>query len=132
MKERLPKDFSYPLGAELISKNIGELPQAEKVSLIFAWKDEFWASKWRKRVAQRGTVALIQARYYRTRDEWWISVYAVPSDCSAVAREFLLGGALARIGEALRKGASLPESFPGEKVLWLLPPLKSQGHDASG
>lgn len=126
MKERLPKGFSYPLGAELIFKNIGELPQAEKVSLMFVWKDEFWASKWRKRVAQRGTVALIQARYYRTRDEWWISVYAVPSDCSAAAREFLLGGALAEIGEVLRKAASSPENVPDEKVLWPLPPLKSQ------
>lgn len=125
MKERLPKGFSYPLGAEMISKTIGELPQAEKASLRFVWKDEFWASKWRKRIAQRGTVALIHASYAQRWDEWWIYVYAVPSDCSAEARDFLLGGALAGTGEALRRAASAPASYFDEKVLWPLPPLKS-------
>lgn len=122
-KERLPKGFSYPLGAEQISNAFGELPQADKISLRFGWRDEFWASQWRKRIKQRGTVTLVRIYYTPRWAEWWTYIYAVPADCSAAARDHLLSGTLAAIGDALRRTGPEPATF-NEKILWALPPLK--------
>ena len=49
-KEKLPKGFSYPLGAEAISAALAGIPQFGNALLWFRWRDEFWVSRWRKRL----------------------------------------------------------------------------------
>lgn len=123
-KERLPKGFSYPLGAKAISEIIGEIPQAENISLRFEWRDEFWVSKWQKRIEGYGTVRLVEAQYTVRWDEWWIYVYSVPSNCNAAARQFLLSGPLEQLGDALRLAAKVPESF-NHVISWNLSSQKT-------
>jgi hypothetical protein len=55
-KQRLPKGFSYPLGAEAISAAFAGVPQLENASLWFSWRDEYWASEWRRRIDALGEV----------------------------------------------------------------------------
>lgn len=110
-KKPLPKGYSYPLGAQKISSALGELPQEGAISFCFEWRDEFWVSKWQKRISENGTVKLISAEYASRWDEWWVYVYSVPSTHSTTARELLLKSALSKLGDQLREAGRRPSYF---------------------
>ena len=88
-KEKLPKGFSYPLGAEAISAALGGLPHLEGAKITFQWRDEFWASRWRKRVQNRGVLTLLRVAFPDYFGQWSLDVYSVPSQYSVQAREAL-------------------------------------------
>jgi len=88
-KEKLPKGFSYPLGAEAISAALGGLRQLERAEITFQWRDEFWASRWRKRVQNRGVLTLLRVAFLDYFGSWRLDVYSVPSQYSVQAREHL-------------------------------------------
>ena len=102
-KEKLPKGFSYPLGAEKVSEVLGEIPQLEFSGLRFNWRDEFWKLKWQKRIRELGVLTLIRAQYQPLWDELWIFVYSVPSEYSEAARELLVGGELQMLSQQLKQ-----------------------------
>ncbi|MVF14925.1 hypothetical protein FT643_22585 [Ketobacter sp. MCCC 1A13808] len=110
-KSKLPKGFAYPLGAEKISEALNGIPQAGSAVLTFEWRDEFWASKWRERVASLGVVTLIHASYWDRWDEWRLFVYAVPREYNAAAREHLLGHGLEELAANLREAYGKASSF---------------------
>ncbi|WP_346842297.1 hypothetical protein RAL92_11670 [Metapseudomonas otitidis] len=124
-KERLPQGFIYPLGAQVINELIGDVPQFGKIELCFNWKDDFRASRWRQRIQERGLVRLAAINYLSIWDEWRIYFYSVPSDCSVAARDFLLAGALAQVGDTLRGLANSPRHFHHD-VTWQLPPVANK------
>ena len=110
-KKRLPKGFSYPLGAKKISDCLGDVPQIEAMRLTFEWRDEFWVSKWRKRINEHGIVTLMEVQYASRSDEWWLFVYSVPSEYNVAARDLLLGGAIHKLSTLLRDAGRSPEYF---------------------
>ena len=114
-KEKLPKGFSYPVGASALSLVIGDIPQ-EDMELLFVWRDEFWKSKWQKRIDTLGVVTLIEARYWNTYDDWRLFAYAVPREYSAVARKFLLSGPLSALGAILRQVGREPRDFASHMI----------------
>lgn len=59
-KEKLPEGFSYPLGAEAISEVFDTVPHLENATIWFSWRDEYWASSWRKKIESRGSVTLLE------------------------------------------------------------------------
>ena len=101
-KAKLPKGFSYPLGAEKINSFLGDIPQAETMKMKFEWRDEFWVSSWRKRIDTLGVVTLVEATFWEYFNEWRLFVYAVPKEFNVSAREFLVGGQLQELGNKLR------------------------------
>ena len=90
-KEKLPKGFSYPLGAGKVSAALEGIPQFENAEIWFSWRDEFWASQWRKRIQERGVVTLLRASYWDYSGRWDFHLYSVPSEYNVFAREHLLG-----------------------------------------
>jgi hypothetical protein len=110
-KAKLPKGFSYPLGAAKISTELGAIPQTESIALTFEWKDTHWASSWRKRIKDLGVVTLIEVTYWDYFNEWRVFVYAVPSEYNVAAREFLLSGPLQTLADTLRAVKENPERF---------------------
>ena len=90
-KERLPKGFSYPLGAEAISAALEGAPQFDRAEIIFSWRDEFWVSRWRQRLQAGGIITLLHVAYWEfiNPGRWNLEVYSVPSQYSALAREHL-------------------------------------------
>ena len=64
-KDKLPKKFSYPLGAKEISENLIDVPQYSNLSLWFHFKDEFWASSYNKRLREGAIINIIEVKYYR-------------------------------------------------------------------
>ena len=85
-KEKLPKGFSYPLGAEAISASLEGIPQLGNLLMWFAWRDEFWVSRWRKRLQARGPVVLFRIAYSDYFARWEIHIYSVPSEYTIFAR----------------------------------------------
>jgi len=98
-KERLPKGFSYPLGAEAISGALDGVPQLDSATFSFVWRDEYWASEWRQKLKARGHVKLLEVDHSPLSGERVLRVYSVPSDYSVVARDHLL----AELPEVRRK-----------------------------
>lgn len=109
-KERLPKGFSYPLGAEAISTALQGIAALHTASLWFSWRDGYWASAWRQKIAALGEVTLLtidDSYFGRPRD---VRVYAVPSGYSIAARERLLSE-FPRVRNALMAGNSSMQVF---------------------
>jgi hypothetical protein len=89
-KEKLPKGFSYPLGAEAISAALDCVPQLGNATFWFKWRDEYWASEWRQKLKTLGDVKLLEVGHSPLSGERVLRVYSVPSDWSVVARDRLL------------------------------------------
>jgi len=88
-KEKLPAGFAYPLGAEAISAELGDLPMFQDAELWFRWRDEYWASRWRKRVASQGVVTLLKIDSDYRADRWRLMAYSVPAQYAVLARKHL-------------------------------------------
>jgi hypothetical protein len=90
-KEKVPKGFKYPVGAEMISHTLSGVPQFNLLELDFSWKDTFWASKHRARINAAGTITVMEIHApYRPDDiHWTIRVNSVPSTEGQRVRELL-------------------------------------------
>lgn len=99
-KDKLPKGFTYPLGAEAISTALEGIPALEDSRFWFSWRDEYWASAWRQKIASLGEVTLLKIEKAHFGDGREIHVYAVPSEFSEAARARVLSE-LPRIRNAL-------------------------------
>ena len=89
-KQKLPKGFSYPLGAAEISEVFDAVPHLRNASIWFDWRDEYWASSWRKKIETLGSVKLLEVGASPLSGEPVLHVYSVPSEYSLAAREHLL------------------------------------------
>lgn len=85
-KEKLPKGFSYPIGAEVISAALVGVPQFDDATISFSWKDTFWASDYTPRIRGNGKVKVFKVDYWNA---WRIRVHAVLSAHARHAREQL-------------------------------------------
>jgi hypothetical protein len=88
-KEKLPKGFSYPLGAQAICEALEGIPQFGNAKFWFEWRDAYWASKWRKRLEARGSITLFDVAYADYLGYWAFRIYSVPSEYSVFARDHL-------------------------------------------
>jgi hypothetical protein len=107
-KERLPKGFSYPLGAQAISDALDSVPGLEDARLWFSWRDEYWASEWRQKIAALGEVILLEVADSCLGPGRDVRVYAVPSEYSMAARARLISE-LPRVRRVLTDGGASGE-----------------------
>ncbi len=103
MKQRLPKGYSYPLGAQAIVAALGSVPGLEGAQLWFSWRDEYWASEWKQKIAALGEVILMEVADSCLGPGRDVRVYAVPSEYSLAARARLLSE-LPRVRRVLTDG----------------------------
>ena len=107
-KERLPKGFSYAVGAEMVSTALHGVPQYDELELTFSWRDSFWASQYQERLAAKGAISVIEARYFRG---WTIEINSVPSSHAVLTRELVSGTALPALASVLLNESIHPEHF---------------------
>src|ERR1700759_1769738 len=91
-KEKLPKGFSYPLGAEAISAALEGAPHFGRSHFTFRWQDEYQTSEWQKRIKARGLITQLHIWYFDFFDHlgpWTVRVNSVPSEYSVCARDHL-------------------------------------------
>ncbi len=82
-REKLPAGFTYPLGAELISAALKDIAFLPEMQLDFSWRDIFWKAKYQAKLDSKGVIVVLEVKF---SDRWRISICAVPSAYSAVAR----------------------------------------------
>ena len=109
-KQKLPKGFSYPLGAAAISDALQGIPQFDNTEIWFRWRDEFWVSRWRKRLQARGPVILLTVGFSEYFGRWDINLYSVPSEYAVAARE-QLGRELPRVRNELSAAGTRSKAF---------------------
>lgn len=131
-KQKLPEDFAYALWPTKVSDLLDGTPQRDDAELVFHWRDEFWASHWRQRIEQKGTIKLLAAQY--TPDyspyfpKWKITIFSVPKEYLTAAQEILLGGAVEALAERLA-GYGLTPDQPVSEVISMN--LAQVDHDKS-
>jgi hypothetical protein len=86
-KEKLPKGYSYPLGAEALSQALIGVPQYSMLSITFNWRDTFWASEYQNKLKALGQIKIVELNPWGM--EWRIFVSAVPAEHSHAVREQL-------------------------------------------
>ena len=110
-KEKLPKEFSYPLGAEKISQALQGVPQFGDMTLYFRWRDEFLASKYKVRLAAGGSINILHLYHTMRWENWSIAVSALPAQHCQSAREQLLPAALEALKQSLITAGTESEYF---------------------
>jgi len=108
-KEKLPRGYSYPVGAEIISNALHGVPQYQLASITFDWKDIFWASKYQEKIRSAGAIEIVKINFDLWK-EWRIFVHAVPAAHSQSAR-LQLSPALASLASLLHRTPLEPEHF---------------------
>ena len=89
-KDRLPEGFTYPWGAQAISTALEGAPGLEDARIWFSWRDQFWASEWRQKIAELGEIILLEVGPRYLGEGLDVRAYAVPSEFSMAARERLI------------------------------------------
>jgi hypothetical protein len=113
-KKPLPKGFSYPIGAEIVSETLKSLPNYDEFELLFSfysWHDSRWGTEFRKRIKSGGKFVVLRANYTLLFEHWWIEICAVPSDHRNAVRTLLLDGILDRLRNALLVPGNDPSKF---------------------
>jgi hypothetical protein len=87
-KEKLPKGYSYPLGAEALSRALTGVPQYSMLSITFNWRDTFWASDYQANLKALGRIKIVELNPWGL--DWRIFVNAIPVDQSHEARAQLI------------------------------------------
>jgi hypothetical protein len=106
LKARLPRQLSYPVGAEAISEALAGAPHVEAFSVTF-WDEAVWpASEFRRLLLERLPYKVMTAEYQPTRkpgisasdhmvqigwydEKWELSVYPVRSEFRQLANRLL-------------------------------------------
>lgn len=92
-KSKIPQGFSYPLGAEIISEALADVPQYELLSIRFSSFNVVGNPKVEKPI-ETGECYVLQITYYTDYQcnyhyPWHISVGALPSEHKHAAQEAL-------------------------------------------
>ncbi len=112
-KEKLPKGYSYPVGAEIISAGLSDVPQYEELGIDFWIKDEFRASRYNQKIKESGDIIILKARYfsYSWGSGWTIEINSVPSAFKKDASEKIVSQVLPALREKLLKTGMNGERF---------------------
>ena len=114
IKNVTPRFLSYPVGAELISAAIGDVPQLPMLGLCFRSHPGVFKAPTRPFEILTAEYQYHKASRFSSRDPWWerwheprweISIYAVPSPMRHQIKTLLLGEGIARAREWLIKRA---------------------------
>lgn len=101
-KEKLPKGYAYPLGAEQISAPLQDAPCLSLLRLSFSWRDTSWSGAYADKLRQSGSIQVLSLTRLLLSDERLsIAVHAVPQTEAAIARALLLDQALPELATYL-------------------------------
>jgi hypothetical protein len=140
-KDRLPKGFSYPLGAQAVSIALEGIPVLNDARFWLSWRDEYWTSEWRQKIQALGQVTLLEVHDCYVSYGRDVRVYAVPSEYSVSARERLTAEfpkvrrALLAAGDSLgssRVTVTLNLAEAANRPLQVTPVLRSRSNHRPG
>jgi hypothetical protein len=116
-KPKLPTSLSYPVGAELVSEALADVPQASKLHISFGLfrpllrKDGHMKPYPVLRANHSGPVMPPSLR-------WGLRVWSVPSEAKHDIKESLVAGGLARVRRWLEVRAGLSQTRQSLTVMY--------------
>lgn len=100
-KIRLSREFSYPVGAELLSEQLAGVPHFSEFRICFSDVVSAWKSKFQQMIAEGADYEVIRARLWSPC--FWspfeIFVYPVKRELKHAAQEALVSHGLPRLRE---------------------------------
>jgi hypothetical protein len=109
-KEKLPKGYSYPIGAEILSQSLVGVPQYSLLTITFNWRDTFWASKYQTKLKTLGRIKIIALNPWGM--DWRIFVNAIPVEHSHDAREQLNSTGIEALKNCLMEAGATSNARP--------------------
>src|SRR5258708_27649601 len=99
-KTRLSKQFSYPIGAELLSEHLAGVPQFAEFTLRFSDFVSGWKSKFQRILAEGSDYEIIAAQLW---EPFQINVYPVQRHLKRAAQQVLLASGLPMLRESMAR-----------------------------
>jgi hypothetical protein len=105
-KQRLPRGWSFPVGAEVLTTSLADVPHAAPAPLSFSHAEPYFLSDRKKRRSEDLPLPVLEVSFSRTptfpdppleRPMWTIRVRSVPSDLRKWVRECLMELGLPRL-----------------------------------
>jgi hypothetical protein len=128
-KKRLPRELSYPIGAEPLSEHLAGVPHFSEFRLCFSDVVSAWKSKFQQMLAEGVDYEIVRVRFWSPFE---ISVYPVQRTQKHAVHEALLSDGLPQLREwMLRQGSRTTMTFASCGIV-LSPATRRvhiQGHD---
>ncbi len=121
-KAKLPKDLSYPVGAELLSEALKDIDQYKSLTVDFFDQPFIRKSQFQEQIDNNGCIPILWACYdgsdYCCEDgqyhkTWDITVFPVPRDTKNVVKEKIIHEGFPILISWYSK--KTPPSFRGQK-----------------
>jgi len=110
-KSKIPHTHSYPLGAEMISRQLGVVPQREIIELWFSHSHRFHRTYYQPNhevfglTYSKSGYSVFMSRRWHSGQRWKINVYAVPRILRHIIQQSLIAHALPMAREWFVKNA---------------------------
>src|SRR5258708_5461772 len=114
-KTRLPREFSYPIGAEALSKHLAGVPQFSEFRICFSDVVSAWKSKFQQIIAEGADYEIVRARLWSPFE---IFVYPVQRILKHAAQEALVSGGLPKLRDwMLRQNSRTSMTFASCSII---------------
>jgi hypothetical protein len=139
-KEKIPKGFSYPIGTELLSRALEDVPQFGLFTLLFWYRDEYWASSYTQKIKEKSPIKIIEVSFKSYRPnlsssksmiesgyyepKWEIRINSIPSEYAGIVKEQLITKVLPQLASLLKKDFEKPSQQVLNLVVIFHPKLK--------
>ena len=118
-KTRLPREFSYPIGAEALSEHLARVPQFSEFRICFSDVVSAWKSKFQQMIAEGADYEIVTARLWSPFE---IFVYPVQRSLKHAAHEALVADGLPKLRDwMLRQGARTAMTFRSCSIVFSPP-----------
>jgi hypothetical protein len=105
-KDRLPKGWSYPVGAEAISSLLLEARQFNEIELFFQDRGQYWKSDFNITIKEQGEIKILDfGNSYLSDGGYLLHVYAVPSEKRQHVNEQFIAGILPALRAYLKSSS---------------------------
>src|SRR5262245_35829770 len=118
-KTRLPRDLSYPIGAEALSEHLVGVPQLSEFRICFSDVVSAWKSKFQQMLAEGADYEIVTARFWTPFE---IFVYPVQRVLKYAAHEALVSHGLPKLRDwMLRQSSRTTMTFTSCSIIFSPP-----------
>lgn len=120
-KTRLSREFSYPIGAELLSEQLADVPQFSEFRICFSDAVGAWKSKFQRMIADGTDYEIVAARLWSPFE---ISVYPVQRELKHAAQKALVAHGLPKLRDWMLQHRSPSSLRFASGAILFSPPTK--------
>lgn len=117
LRDKLPRDHLFPLSSKVLSSSLLGVPQYSELLACYKFRDVYWASEYRQKLDDLGSIAVLGARYTNPQPfhsssnkmieegyyepKWRLNITAVPRKYVRIVKVALIEEALPKVHDWL-------------------------------